>query len=113
MKKLYVVGLGPGREERNDASGPGRPGRCGIALRLYRLYSSDSGPLSEKETLATPMMQEIQRCEAALKAADTGRTVAMVCSGDAGVYGMASPILELAPDFPEVEIEIVPELRQP
>ena len=108
MKKLYVVGLGPGREEEMTL-------RARAALEDAELLCGYTGYIRliqdrypEKETLATPMMQEIQRCEAALKAADTGRTVAMVCSGDAGVYGMASPILELAPDFPEVEIEIVP-----
>lgn len=37
-----------------------------------------------------------------------GRRVAMVCSGDPGVYGMASPILELAEEFPQVEVEILP-----
>lgn len=36
--------------------------------------------------------------------------MALVCSGDAGVYGMASPILELAPNYPSVEIEVIPGL---
>ena len=54
------------------------------------------------------MTQEIERCRAALERARSGRTTALVCSGDAGVYGMAGPVLELAPHFPEVEIQVVP-----
>ena len=44
----------------------------------------------------------------ALERAADGQTTAMVCSGDAGVYGMAGPILELSPEYPQVEIEVVP-----
>lgn len=44
----------------------------------------------------------------ALEQAAAGQTTAMVCSGDAGVYGMAGPILELSPEYPQVEIEVVP-----
>ena len=53
------------------------------------------------------MKQEIERCRHALSEARGGRTVAMVCSGDAGVYGMAAPILELLPEYPGVEVQIV------
>ena len=56
------------------------------------------------------MTQELDRCRWALEKARTGKRVALVCSGDAGVYGMASPLLELAPDYPDVAVEIVPGL---
>jgi precorrin-3B C17-methyltransferase len=56
------------------------------------------------------MTKEIDRCRWALEKADTGRRVVMVCSGDAGVYGMASPVLELAQDYPDVAVEVVPGL---
>ena len=52
------------------------------------------------------MMQEIARCRLALECAAGGETTAMICSGDAGIYGMASPILELAAEY-GVEIEVV------
>lgn len=55
----------------------------------------------------TPMTEEIKRCRRALEKASCGETVAMVCSGDAGVYGMAAPLLELAQEYPPVEIEVV------
>ena len=53
------------------------------------------------------MMREVERCRAALELARDGDEVALVCSGDAGVYGMASPALELGADFPDVDIEVV------
>ena len=56
------------------------------------------------------MTREIDRCRWALEAAQSGKAVALACSGDAGVYGMASPLLELAGAYPDVEVEIVPGL---
>ena len=53
------------------------------------------------------MTQELDRCRYALEQAQSGRSVALVCSGDAGVYGLASPVLELLPAYPGVEVEIV------
>ena len=63
--------------------------------------------LPDKEYLQTPMRKEADRCRMAIDEALKGRTVAMISSGDAGVYGMACLILELAADLP-VEVEIVP-----
>ena len=54
------------------------------------------------------MTKEIDRCRWALEKADTGRRVVMVCSGDAGVYGMAGLIYELAQQYPPIEIHVVP-----
>ena len=64
-----------------------------------------------KETIGTGMMQEIDRSRAAVEAAQTGRKVAVVSSGDPGIYGMAGLVLELVLEQPEEvrpEVEIVP-----
>ena len=66
------------------------------------------GVLEGKELVTTPMTRELERCRIALERAEAGETTAMICSGDAGVYGMAGPILQMAEEFPEVEIEVVP-----
>ena len=60
-----------------------------------------------KEYYTTPMTQERQRCEWALAEAAKGRKVALVCSGDSGVYGMASLVYELAADYPDVAIRVI------
>ncbi|MBQ1403992.1 MAG: precorrin-3B C(17)-methyltransferase, partial [Lachnospiraceae bacterium] len=39
--------------------------------------------------------------------ADEGHTVSLICSGDPGVYGMAGLVLDMAEEFPEVEIEVI------
>ena len=79
---------------------------CGypVYLDLVRPY------YPEKEYYATGMTKELDRCRWALETAHSGRTVALVCSGDAGVYGMASPLLELAEGCPDVTVEVVPGL---
>ena len=107
MNKLYVVGIGPGAAEYMT-------GKAMNALRDvdviagYGVYVDLVKPLfPDKEYLMTPMRKEVDRCKMAIDAALAGKNVAMISSGDAGVYGMACLILELAADLP-VEVEIVP-----
>ena len=64
--------------------------------------------LPEKEYLYTGMTKEVDRCKMALEKAAEGNAVSVVCSGDAGVYGMAGLVYELSVDYPDVEIDIVP-----
>ena len=108
MNVLYVVGLGPGgcRWMTWEARAALEQAEvlCGYTVYLDLIR----GEFPDKEYFSTPMTQEIERCRAALERARSGRTTALVCSGDAGVYGMAGPVLELAPQFPEVEIQVVP-----
>ena len=108
MNNVFVVGLGPGGEAYLTGQA-----RAALAMAEvlcgYTVYVDLVKPLfPDKETFTTPMRKELDRCRWALETASQGRSVALVCSGDAGVYGMAAPLLELAPEFPNVEIEIVP-----
>ncbi len=109
-KVVYVVGIGPGdvyyltQEARNVLE-------HADAICGYKLYLDLIEPeFPCEEYYSTGMTKEIDRCRWALEKADTGRRVVMVCSGDAGVYGMASPVLELAQDYPDVAVEVVPGL---
>ena len=108
MSKLYVVGLGPGSE---DFMTP----QAAAALEVsdiiygYTVYIDlIRAHYAHKDLRTTGMRQEVERCRLALEAADSGQVVSMVCSGDPGVYGMAGLILQMAPDFPSVEVEVVP-----
>ena len=107
---VYVVGLGPGDPQFLTAQAQSALEEaevlCGypVYLDLVRPY------YPEKEYYATGMTKELDRCCWALETAHRGRTVALVCSGDAGVYGMASPLLELAEGCPDVTVEVVPGL---
>ncbi|KYZ76865.1 cobalt-precorrin-3B C(17)-methyltransferase [Anaerosporomusa subterranea] len=52
--------------------------------------------IGNKETFGSGMMQEIERCQAAVDLALNGKNIAVISSGDPGIYGMAGLILELA-----------------
>ena len=107
---VYVVGLGPGGAQYLTAQAQTALQAADV-LCGYTVYIDLVRPLyPEKETYATGMTREIDRCRWALEKARTGKRVALVCSGDAGVYGMASPLLELAPGYPDVAVDIVPGL---
>ena len=107
---VSVVGLGPGDAQFLTAQARHVLQEADV-LCGYTVYIDLVRPLyPEKETYATGMTREIDRCRWALQTAQTGKTVALVCSGDAGVYGMASPLLELAAEYPDVEVEVVPGL---
>ena len=99
MNVLYVVGLGPGGSRwmtwEARAALEQAEVLCGYTVYLDLIR----GEFPDKEYFSTPMTQEIERCRAALERARSGRTTALVCSGDAGVYGMAGPVLELAPQY--------------
>ncbi len=107
MKRLFVVGLGPGKQDYMTGEALAALEASDV-LCGYTVYVDLVRPLfPDKEYLSTGMTKEIERCRLALQTADAGRTTALICSGDAGVFGMASPVLELAEDFPEVEICVV------
>ncbi len=107
MGEIYAVGIGPGgrqyyTEEAAQAI------RESDLVAGYTTYVELVKPyFPDKEYLATPMRGETERCRMALKEAAAGKTVAMVCSGDAGVYGMASLLYELLEEYPGVEIRVV------
>ncbi|UOO37915.1 precorrin-3B C(17)-methyltransferase [Oscillospiraceae bacterium CM] len=107
MGKLYVVGLGPGH-----AAGMTKQAHsaldCSELICGYTTYVDLVRPVyPEKTYKSTGMCSEIERCRMALsEAAD--KTVSMVCSGDAGVYGMAGLLYELAAETPGVEIIVIP-----
>lgn len=107
MNKVIIVGIGPGDAEYMTNQAYAALEQADV-LCGYTVYIDLVKHLfSEKETFTTPMKKEKERCQWALETAQAGKTVAMVCSGDAGVYGMAGLVLQLAEAFPDVEVEIV------
>ena len=96
MGKLYVVGFGPGGYEHMTA-------KCIDVIKnadVVTGYTTYVNILKEyfpdKNYIATPMMQEVKRCEMAVEEAMKDQTVAMVSSGDSGIYGMAGIIYQVA-----------------
>ena len=108
MKKLFVVGIGPGGREdmtfRADACLKGS--EVIVGYTLYVDLVKEYYP--EAVFLTTGMRQEKDRCLLALREAEQGKATSVICSGDSGIYGMAGLILQLSGEFPEVEIEVIP-----
>ena len=108
MKRLYIVGLGPGGGDTMTPQARQALEESQV-LCGYTTYLDLAGDLLEgREVISTPMTRELERCRLALESADSGKTTAMICSGDPGVYGMAGPILELSQHYPQVDIQVVP-----
>lgn len=107
MGKLYAVGIGPGSPD--EMTGHATHVLEGVrVIAGYHGYLDLIRPLyPDKEYIDTPMRGETQRCRMALEAAESGADVAMVCSGDAGVYGMASLLCEMA-EGTGICVEVVP-----
>ena len=110
MSKVFAVGIGPGSPELLTFQARRVLEQC-TAVAGYRLYLDQIRELLDgKRLIPGAMRQEIARCREALEAALAGETVAVVSSGDAGVYGMAGLLLELTEleRYRSVEIEVVP-----
>lgn len=108
MGTLFVVGLGPGSSDCLTAQAETALKRSDLICGYTTYLELIPDLLEGKETYTTPMRGEMERCRHALSEAERGRTVSLICSGDPGVYGMASPVLELSEDYPDVDIVIVP-----
>ena len=90
MKKLTVVGMGPGEYESMTLRAVKALNTCDVIVG-YTVYVDLAKPyFPNKEFLTTPMKREIERCEMAFAEAEKGRSVVMICSGDAGIYGMST-----------------------
>jgi len=108
LNQLYVVGIGPGDDKRMTVEAKQVLADSDLIVG-YTVYTElVKRYFPKKEYLATGMRQEMERCKKALEAADSGKRVSVVCSGDAGVYGMAGLLMELGDSYPKVEIVVVP-----
>lgn len=107
-KILYIVGMGPGKPEGMTKEAETTLRDADVIVG-YTKYVELLRPLFPgKEFLETGMKQELERCRLCYEEVRKGRRTALVCSGDAGVYGMASPMYEMQEEYPEVELVVIP-----
>lgn len=105
--KIYVVGMGPGKEEMMTKEAIWALEQAEVIVG-YPVYLELLGErFRDKEFLSTPMKQETERCVLCFEKAREGRRVAMVCSGDAGIYGMACLMYEVGKQYPDIELEVI------
>ena len=105
---IYVVGIGPGSLSGMSEEAARAIAKCDVIVG-YKVYTDLVRDLcAGKEVIESGMRQEIERCRMCLELAKSGRSVALICSGDAGVYGMASPMLEIAAQENYSDVVIIP-----
>lgn len=107
-KLIYVVGIGPGAYEAMTGEAVAALEKSDVIVGYTVYVELVKEHFPGKAFLTTPMRREVERCTMAFDEAEKGQTVSMICSGDAGVYGMAGLMYELGVEYPEVEIEIIP-----
>ncbi len=106
--KIFVVGLGPGGVEQMTQRAIKALNECDVIAGYHVYIKLIKEDFADKTFLSNGMRKEVDRCKLALEEALKGQTVAMISSGDAGVYGMAGIMCQVCKDHPEVEIEVVP-----
>ncbi len=104
---IYVIGLGPGGREQMTLRAVRALERCDCVAGYGLYLDLIAGMIAGKERIETGMTREVERCRAARDAALAGKTVALVSSGDAGVYGMAGLLLEVC-EGDGITVEIIP-----
>ncbi len=105
---VYVVGMGPGADEMMTKEAAGILRECDVIAGYTAYLELLKEHYRNKEFFSTPMRQEIKRCRFCFEQARKGKKTVLVCSGDAGIYGMASLMLELNREYPDCEVRIVP-----
>ena len=107
-KKLSVVGIGPGSYEDMTIRTVRVLDESDLIVG-YTVYCDLVRPyFPDKDYSSTPMMTEEKRVRMALEKANEGYKVALICSGDAGVYGMAGLAVSMAEEFSSVSVEVIP-----
>lgn len=106
MGKIYVVGLGPGNKENMTFRAYDVLKNSDIIIGYKTYVDLIEGMFPDKKIIKSYMKKEVERCEETLKLALEGNIISLISSGDAGVYGMAGLMLEIANG--QVEVEIVP-----
>ena len=108
MGKIYVVGIGPGCSEMMTEQAKNALRRCDVIVGYRTYVDLIRSEYPGKTFCSGSMRQEADRCRQCIVLAREGRTVGLVCSGDAGIYGMASPLLEMMEGEGNTEVEIIP-----
>lgn len=104
---IYVIGIGPGNSSGMTVEARHILEQCDCIIGYNTYIALIKDEFSHKELLMTGMKKEVERCQLVLEKAREGKTTAIISSGDAGVYGMAGIMHEVAAGCEDVEIKVV------
>jgi len=105
--KIYVIGIGPGNKENMTFRAYNSMKKSDVIIGHKTYVSLVEKMFENKIFIKSFMKKEIERCEETLRLAREGQIVSLISSGDAGVYGMAGIMLEIASGS-GIEVEVVP-----
>lgn len=105
--KVYVVGIGPGSLDNMSIKAHKILSEIDVIIGHKTYINLIKEHFSQKDFVKSGMKREVERCKETLDIAKSGKNIALISSGDAGVYGMAGILLELATKE-NIEVEVVP-----
>ncbi|HAP20484.1 MAG TPA: precorrin-3B C(17)-methyltransferase [Lachnospiraceae bacterium] len=109
MKRIDVVGFGPGGYEYMTVQAIEAMKAADLIVGYTTYIDLIRGIFPDKTFLNTPMTREVERCKIALEEAGKGQQVALVSSGDSGIYGMAGIMLQVVQASGEdIPVRIIP-----
>ena len=110
MSKIYVVGIGSGDKENMTVKAVHAIEQSDIIIGYSKYIELVQKEFPQKEFIASSMKEEVERCELTIQMAEEKNCmISLISSGDSGIYGMASVLLETAnKQKSDVEIEIIP-----
>lgn len=108
MNQIYIVGMGAGKEDMMTGEALCALEQADVIVGYTVYLNLLPERFRSKELLSTPMRQEKERCELCFRESEKGKRVALVCSGDAGIYGMASLMYEIGRGYPDIELAVIP-----
>ena len=108
MNEIYIVGIGPGGISDMTPRAVAAIDHCDVICGYDRYIDLLGEMAADKQVIKNGMRGEVKRCQSAISLARDGHSVAVVCSGDAGIYGMAGLIQEMLSDDTSIRTEVVP-----
>ena len=108
MSKLVIAGIGPGNRESMTIAVDKALQEADVIIGYNVYIDLIQTYYPDKTFMSTPMTKEVERCQTALDLAASGQNVVLICSGDSGIYGMASLVYELRGDSDKPEITVLP-----
>ena len=106
--KIYAVGLGPGKKEGLTFEAFSALQDADIIIGYDTYVDIVREYLPDKAFFKSPMKTETERIQRCFEEAFLGKKVCLISSGDSGIYAMASPLLEMSENYPDIEIEVIP-----
>lgn len=109
MGKIYVIGIGPGDLEHMTIKAREALEESDLIVGYSTYVELIKEYFPQKEFVSSQMTREVERCIMVLQKAEEGRTVALISSGDSGIYGMAGIMLEVvSKEGSSIPVEVVP-----